>query len=91
MPLPISQQAKAFGFGKSLSIPLDVSGSRYVTTNDQPLLADSAIVVRRKGVERYTEWQFEPVSGSLVRAAGRDEPRTHDRQPEVGVCHALAR
>jgi peptidoglycan glycosyltransferase len=39
----IDAQAKAFGFGSSLSVPLAVSSSRYVKTTDQALLADSAI------------------------------------------------
>lgn len=39
----IAAQARAFGFGSSLSVPLGVSPSRYVSTNDAPLLADSAI------------------------------------------------
>jgi peptidoglycan glycosyltransferase len=39
----IDDQTKAFGFGKSLSVPLAVSASRYVKTDDPPLLADSAI------------------------------------------------
>jgi peptidoglycan glycosyltransferase len=39
----ISSQATAFGFGRSLSIPLSVSRSLYVKSNDPPLLADSAI------------------------------------------------
>jgi peptidoglycan glycosyltransferase len=39
----IARQAKAFGFGRGLSIPLAVSPSQYVESNDPPLLADSAI------------------------------------------------
>jgi penicillin-binding protein A len=39
----IADQAKAFGFGSGLSIPLTVSSSRYQKTTDPPLLADSAI------------------------------------------------
>jgi penicillin-binding protein A len=39
----IAAQAKAFGFGSKVSIPLGVSASQYVKTSDPPLLADSAI------------------------------------------------
>lgn len=39
----IAAQTKAFGFGSNLTIPMGVSASRYVPTNDPPLLADSAI------------------------------------------------
>ncbi len=39
----ISRQARAFGFGGSLSVPLPVSASQYVESSDAPLLADSAI------------------------------------------------
>jgi peptidoglycan glycosyltransferase len=39
----IDKQAKAFGFGSNVSIPLAVSPSHYVETTDPPLLADSAI------------------------------------------------
>jgi peptidoglycan glycosyltransferase len=39
----IASQTKAFGFGKHLTIPLGVSPSTYVKSNDPPLVADSAI------------------------------------------------
>jgi peptidoglycan glycosyltransferase len=39
----IAAQTKAFGFGSNLTIPLGVSTSRYVRSNDASLLADSAI------------------------------------------------
>jgi peptidoglycan glycosyltransferase len=39
----IAAQAKRFGFGTGLRIPLSTSASQYVRTNDPPLLADSAI------------------------------------------------
>jgi peptidoglycan glycosyltransferase len=40
---PIAAQAKAFGFGKQVATPIVSAPSRYVTTSDAPLLADSAI------------------------------------------------
>jgi peptidoglycan glycosyltransferase len=39
----IAAQAKRFGFGRSIGIPMSASASQYVKTNDPPLLADSAI------------------------------------------------
>jgi peptidoglycan glycosyltransferase len=39
----IAAQAKRFGFGRGLVIPLSASASQYVQSNDPPLLADSAI------------------------------------------------
>jgi peptidoglycan glycosyltransferase len=39
----IAAQARRFGFGHGLRIPLSASASQYVETSDPPLLADSAI------------------------------------------------